>query len=193
MPTAGSRGTRMDAPRKLWIWTGSGIARRGADGARAGAAAHLDGRLDGEAAGQRGAGHGGHDRGVRNECAVDVMKSSPRRAKPGATLAVRIFGPGAPSLQIHRDHRSSSASFTAKLTGGRNMNRRVRTRYGVIDGLILSHDGRFVVSVAVSEQSSFRGTVLRLFAHTNHLIGTNLVSEFFHRGALKAPEIGFER
>lgn len=73
------------------------------------------------------------------------------------------------------------------------MNRRVRTRCGGIDGLILSHNGQFLVSEGVSEPSSFRETVLKLFAHTIHLTGTNLVSEFFHRGALKAPEIGFER
>ena len=73
------------------------------------------------------------------------------------------------------------------------MNRRVQTRCGGIDGLILSHNGQFLVSEGVSEPSSFRATVLKLFAHTIHLTGTNLVSEFFHRGALKAPEIGFER
>ena len=71
MPTAGSRGTRLDASRKPWIWTGSGTARRGAEGARAGAATHLDGRLDSEAASERGTGHSGHDRCVRSECAVD--------------------------------------------------------------------------------------------------------------------------
>ena len=71
MPNAESRGTRLDARRKPWIGMREWNSPTGRRGARAGAATHLDGRLDSEAASERGTGHSGHDRCVRSECAVD--------------------------------------------------------------------------------------------------------------------------
>ena len=114
MPNAESRGTRLDARRKPWIWNKEWNSPTG----RRGGARERRRTLTGALTAKRPASAELVTADMIDAYGVSarwtVMKPSPKNAD-GATLAPRIFGPGALSLQIHRDHPLELGEFHSEI------------------------------------------------------------------------------